>query len=396
LAKSIVQACEEIIAGHHHQYFLVDMIQGGAGTSTNMNINEVIANRVLEIMGHTKGDYDHCHPNNHINLSQSTNDAYPSALKIAIIKSNYKLIEELRRLIYMLSKKGSEFQNITKIGRTQLQDAVPITLGLEFNAYSATLAEEIDRLEDNARLFLELNMGGTAVGTGLNTPPGYTDIVIQQLQDITGLPVVAAANLVEATQDTGAFVMYSSALKRLAVKLSKICNDLRLLASGPRAGFNEINLPKVQPGSTIMPGKVNPVIPEVVNQIAFKVIGNDLTITLAAEAGQLQLNAMLPIIAESMFASIDMLCKGMKTLTDRCVSGIRANEKRCRDLVENSIGVVTALSPELGYESCSRLANRALKEDKRIYDLVIEEGLLTENRLNELLNIERMVGLPIR
>jgi aspartate ammonia-lyase len=394
VADAIVQACNEILNGKYHEQFLVDMIQGGAGTSTNMNANEVIANRAIEILGHKKGEYNHCHPNNHVNCSQSTNDTYPSALKIAIMKSNTQLIAELGGLIYAFREKAIEFHDIIKMGRTQLQDAVPITLGQEFDAYSITLEEEVERLEQNAQLFLELNMGGTAIGTSINIIPGYIEKVIAQLKVITGLPVVSAANLVEATQDTGAFVMYSSALKRLAVKTSKICNDLRLLSSGPRAGFNEINLPKVQPGSSIMPGKVNPVIPEVMNQIAYKVIGNDLTVTLAAEAGQLQLNVMLPVIAQSLFESIEMLCKGMSTLKQRCVAGITANEKQCREMVENSIGLVTALSPVLGYELCSELAKAALAEDKGIYELVLEKDLLSEDQLNELLSLEKMAGRP--
>ena len=392
VANVIKQACKEILEGHYNEQFVVDMIQGGAGTSTNMNANEVIANRALEILGREKGDYDICHPNNHVNCSQSTNDAYPTALKIAVIKSNQVLIAELRELIRAFGSKADEFKDVIKMGRTQLQDAVPITLGQEFEAYAVTLDEEVDRLEETAQLFLEMNMGGTAVGTGINTKPGYRRLVIEQLRLFSGLPVSLASNLVESTQDTGAFVMYSSALKRLSVKLSKICNDLRLLSSGPRAGLNEINLPKVQPGSSIMPGKVNPVIPEVMNQITYKVIGNDLTITLAAEAGQLQLNVMLQIIAQSLFWSIEMLCKGMSTLKSRCIVGITANRDRCRELVENSIGLVTVLVPVLGYETCSDLAKEALADNKGIYELVLEKELLSHEELNKLLSLESMVG----
>jgi aspartate ammonia-lyase len=282
---AIVRACNEIINGKFHSNFTVDMIQGGAGTSTNMNANEVIANRALEILGHQRGQYQYCHPNNHVNLSQSTNDAYPTAIKIALINSNKSIVKVLKELISSFRKKGEEFAHVIKMGRTQLQDAVPMTLGQAFEAYATTLEEEIQRLNENARLFLEVNMGATAIGTGINCDPEYAGLVIRHLQAVTGLKIINAHNLVEATQDTGAFVMYSSALKRTAIKLSKISNDLRLLSSGPRAGFNEINLPPMQPGSSIMPGKVNPVIPEVVNQIAFKVIGNDLTVSLAAEAG---------------------------------------------------------------------------------------------------------------
>jgi aspartate ammonia-lyase len=367
------------------------MIQGGAGTSTNMNANEVIANRALEIMGFEKGDYQHCHPNNHVNLSQSTNDAYPTALKIANCYSNQKLMVVLQELVNSFRKKGQEFAHVIKMGRTQLQDAVPMTLGQEFEAYACTLEEEIVRLEQNARLFLEVNMGGTAIGTGINADPKFPEIVINYLWEITGLPVTLAKNLVEETQDTGSFVMYSSTVKRLAVKLSKICNDLRLLSSGPRAGFNEINLPKMQPGSSIMPGKVNPVIPEVVNQIAFKVIGNDLVVTLAAEAGQLELNVMEPIIAQSTFESIEMLKNGMATLKYKCIDGITANEDVCRWHVENSIGLVTALNPVLGHEKCDILAKEALETRKSLVELALEKKWLTQEELEEILSPENMI-----
>ena len=390
--KAIVQACEEIIRGKFHNHFIVDMIQGGAGTSTNMNANEVIANRALEIMGYEKGQYEYCHPNTHINLSQSTNDAYPTSIKIALIKSNEALIVVLKELIKSFHDKAIEFEFVIKMGRTQLQDAVPMTLGQEFEAYAVTLDEEIQRLEENVNLFLEVNMGGTAIGTGINVKPGYSDKVINHLRKITGLKVKNAKNLVEATQDTGAFVMYSSAIKRLAIKLSKISNDLRLLSSGPRAGFNEINLPPMQPGSSIMPGKVNPVIPEVVNQIAFKVIGNDITVTMAAEAGQLELNVMEPVIVQSIFESIEMLKNGMSTLRSRCIEGITANPENCRGMVENSIGLVTALNPVLGYETCTKLAKEALERNIGVYDLVIEKKLLTNKKLNKLLKPENMIN----
>ena len=391
ITDAIVQACSEIINGKYHFHFVVDMIQGGAGTSTNMNANEVIANRALEILGYEKGEYEHCHPNNHVNLSQSTNDAYPTSVKIALIYSNKKLIEVLQLLIYTFKNKAIEFKQIIKMGRTQLQDAVPMTLGQEFEAYAATLAEEIERLEQNAKLFLEVNMGATAIGTGINSEPDYSDKVVTQLRDITGLNIVLAANLIEATQDTGAFIMYSSAIKRLAVKLSKICNDLRLLSSGPRTGFHEINLPPMQPGSSIMPGKVNPVIPEVVNQIAFKVIGNDLTVTLAAEAGQLQLNVMEPVIVHCLFESIEMLKNGMTTLASKCISGITANEKHCREMVENSIGLVTALTPALGHDICNTLAKDALENNRSVYQLVIERKLLSKEELDSILQPENMI-----
>jgi len=392
ITDAIIQACQEIISGKYHGHFVVDMIQGGAGTSTNMNANEVIANRALEILGYEKGDYKYCHPNNHVNLSQSTNDAYPTSVKIALINSNKKLVEVLISLIESFRKKAVEFSNVIKMGRTQLQDAVPMTLGQEFEAYAVMLGEEIQRLEQNSKLFLEVNMGATAIGTGINAEPGYGEKCIIHLREITKLDIVIAANLVEATQDTGAFIMYSSAVKRLAVKLSKICNDLRLLSSGPRTGFNEINLPPMQPGSSIMPGKVNPVIPEVVNQIAFKVIGNDLTVTLAAEAGQLQLNVMEPVIVQSIFESIEMLKNGMTTLKYKCIDGITANVKRCRDLVEGSIGIVTALNPVLGYEISTTLAKEALETNRGVYELVLEKNLLTKEELDQLLAPENMIG----
>ncbi len=391
IAEGIYQACEEIINGKWHTHFVVDMIQGGAGTSTNMNANEIIANRALEFMGCEKGDYDHCHPNNHVNLSQSTNDVYPTALEVAFYRSNRKLVADLKELIYSFRRKANEFSHVIKMGRTQLQDAVPMTLGQEFESFAETLGEEIDRLNENANLFLEVNLGGTAIGTGINADPKYRELAVAHLEEITGFPVKLATNLVEATQDTGSFVMFSSAVKRLAVKLSKICNDLRLLSSGPRAGLNEINLPKMQPGSSIMPGKVNPVIPEVVNQIAYKVIGNDLTVTCAAEAGQLQLNVMEPVIAQSIFESMEMLKNGMESLRFRCIDGITANEEICRAQVESSISLVTALNPVLGYEVCSSLAKEALETDRRVYDLVLEKKLLTKEKLDDLLKPENMI-----
>lgn len=392
VAEAIYTACEEIINGKMHTHFVVDMIQGGAGTSTNMNGNEVIANRALEIMGKKKGEYEFCHPNNHINLSQSTNDVYPTALEVAFVYSSQKIITVLKELIWSFRRKANEFSQVIKMGRTQLQDAVPMTLGQEFESYAVTLEEEVDRLEENAKLFLEVNLGGTAIGTGLNADPKYRKLAVKHLAEITGLPLKLASNLVEATQDTGSFVMFSSAVKRLAVKLSKICNDLRLLSSGPRAGFNEINLPKMQPGSSIMPGKVNPVIPEVVNQIAFKVIGNDLTVTMAAEAGQLELNVMEPVIAQSIFESIEMLKNGMATLKHRCIDGITANEGECREMVERSIGLVTALNPVIGYEASTEVAKEALESGRKVYDLVLEKGLLTKEKLDEMIKPENMIG----
>ena len=396
IADAITRACEELREDRFNEQFVVDMVQGGAGTSTNMNANEVIANRALELLGHHKGEYSYCHPNNHVNLSQSTNDAYPTAVRIALARSIDSAVTSLQELIAAFHAKGEEFADIIKMGRTQLQDAVPMTLGQEFEAYAATLTEEIDRLKTNMRLFYEINMGATAIGTGINADPDYAELCTKHLREITGLPLTKAANMIEATSDTGAFIMNSSALKRLAVKLSKICNDLRLLSSGPRCGLNEIglaefNLPARQPGSSIMPGKVNPVIPEVVNQVAFRVIGNDLAITLASEAGQLELNVMEPIIVLSLFENIEMLVNAMNTLREKCIVGITANPEVCRRMVYNSIGLVTALNPYLGYETSTMLAKEALQSGKGIYDLVLEHKLMDEEELNKILRPENMV-----
>ena len=392
VAEAIVAAGQQILAGELHEHFVLDMLQGGAGTSTNMNANEVIANRASELLGGVRGAYHPVHPNNHVNKSQSTNDAYPTAIKLAICESNELLLAALRQLIDAFRGKGAEFAGVLKMGRTQLQDAVPMTLGQEFEAYAVTLGEEIERLSENVRLFYEVNMGGTAIGTGIAANPHFAAKVVPHLRQLTGYPIVSAANLVESTQDTGAFVMFSSALKRLAVKLSKICNDLRLLSSGPRTGFGEIQLPPMQPGSSIMPGKVNPVIPEVVNQIAFKVIGNDLAVTLAAEAGQLELNVMEPLIAQSILESIEILRNGILTLESRCVRGILANREVCLDYVRRSIGLVTALVPVLGYEICTELARDALMQNRGIYELVLERGLLSEDALKDILDPSKMVG----
>jgi len=391
ITEAICAACDEIINGRWHKHFMVDMIQGGAGTSTNMNANEVIANRALEIMGHKRGEYQYCHPNNHVNLSQSTNDAYPSAVHLAMYMSNINLIKRLESLIESFKNKAKEFENILKMGRTQLQDAVPMTLGQSFSAYASTLEEEIGRLNYNANTFLEVNMGATAIGTGICSVPEYKFYVSVMLREITGFDIQLAENLVEATQDTSAFVMYSSALKHLAIKLSKICNDLRLLSSGPRAGINEINLPPMQPGSSIMPGKVNPVIPEVVNQIAFKVMGNDLTVAMASEAGQLELNVMEPVIVQSLFESVEMLKNGMDTLKYKCIDGITANKSICENYVLNSIGLVTALNPYIGYEKSTIVAKEALETNRGVYELVLEKGFLTKQQLDEILKPENMI-----
>lgn len=392
VTKAIEQACNELIEGKFQEHFPTDMIQGGAGTSINMNANEVIANRALEIMGYEKGDYDHCSPNDHINLSQSTNDAYPTSINLAIIMMNQSLVEYLRKLVVAFRNKGKEFENVIKMGRTQLQDAVPMTLGQEFEAFAATLEEEIGRLNNLSGLFLEINMGGTAIGTGINAPAEYAKVCTEKLAKLTGLPFVSAPNLVEASPDTGSYVIYSSALKRMAVKLSKICNDLRLLSSGPRAGFNEINLPKMQPGSSIMPGKVNPVIPEVVNQVCFKVYGNDLTVTFAAEAGQLQLNVMEPVLCQSIIESIVFLERALETLRTKCVEGITANEEVCRNMVMNSIGIITALNPHIGYKNSTKVAKEALETGKSVYDLILEKNILPKERLDELLDPANMLA----
>ncbi|OBS14699.1 aspartate ammonia-lyase [Elizabethkingia miricola] len=390
--KNIATACDEIIAGKMHEEFPTDMIQGGAGTSMNMNANEVIANRALELMGHEKGEYQFCSPNDHVNLSQSTNDAYPTAIRIALYNLNKTLVERLELLIQSFKKKADDLKDVIKMGRTQLQDAVPMTMGQEFNAFANTLQEEIARLNTNADLFLETNMGATAIGTGLNAHPDYAVKCTENLAKISGADVVLASDLVEATPDTGAYVIYSSAMKRMAVKLSKICNDLRLLASGPRAGLYEINLPKMQPGSSIMPGKVNPVIPEVVNQVCFKVIGNDLTVTFAAEAGQLQLNVMEPVLTQSIMESIRFLKNAMDTLREKCIDGITANKEVCLNMVKNSIGIVTALNPYIGYKNSTKIAKEALDTGKSVYDLVLEHELLSKEKLDEILAPENMLN----
>jgi aspartate ammonia-lyase len=387
-ADAIAAAAEEIKAGRLHQEFVVDVIQGGAGTSTNMNANEVIANRALELMGRAKGDYGFLHPNQHVNMSQSTNDVYPTALKLAAYSGILRLVEAMAVLRGAFEAKSEEFKDIVKMGRTQLQDAVPMTLGQEFSTYAVMLGEDEARLQEAVLLICEINMGATAIGTGINSHPDYAPLVRRHLQATTGIPVVTAANLVEATQDCGSFVQLSGVLKRVAVKLSKTCNDLRLLSSGPRVGLNEINLPPMQAGSSIMPGKVNPVIPEVVNQIAFEVIGNDVTVTFAAEAGQLQLNAFEPIIAHSLFKSVNHLRAGCLTLATRCVSGITANREHLRRGVENSIGIVTALNPYIGYANATEIAQQALITGQSVYDLVLARKLLTPEQLDQILQPE--------
>jgi aspartate ammonia-lyase len=392
IADVIVRAAREVRAGRHHEHFLVDMLQGGAGTSSNMNANEVIANRALELLGRRRGDYDVVHPNTHVNLSQSTNDVYPTAVRIALHASIESLRAAMRSLADAFLAKGEEFSRILKMGRTQLQDAVPMTLGQEFSAFGHTILEDVDRLGETLPLLREINMGATAIGTGITAPPGYADRVRQILVTITGLPLITAPDLVEATGDTGVFVQASGVLKRCAVKLSKICNDLRLLSSGPRAGLNEINLPAMQPGSSIMPGKVNPVIPEVVNQVCFDVIGGDVTVTLAAEAGQLQLNVFEPVIAFRLIRGTEALRNACTVLRERCVTGITANPDRLRWFVENSIGVVTALVPVIGYEAATDIAKTALESGRSVYDIVGERGLMTRAELDEALDPAKMTA----
>ncbi|MGO4250323.1 aspartate ammonia-lyase [Micrococcaceae bacterium Sec5.1] len=392
-AGAIEQACQDVMDGMLQEQFMVDVIQGGAGTSSNMNANEVIANRALEILGHPKGDYSKLHPNDHVNLSQSTNDVYPTAVNLATIFSVKELLLALEELELAFAEKGREFRTVVKMGRTQLQDAVPMTLGQEFGGYAVTIAEDRARLDESHMLIHEINLGATAIGTGLNAPVGYADAACRHLAEITGLPLLTSADLIEATQDVGAFVHLSGVLKRVAVKLSKICNDLRLLSSGPRAGLGEINLPAVQSGSSIMPGKINPVIPEVVSQVAYEVIGNDVTVTMAAEAGQLQLNAFEPIIVHSLHKSISHLEAACRTLTARCVRGITANTERLRLTVEQSIGLVTALNPHIGYASATAIAQEALATGKGVAELVLEHGLLTAAQLEELLSPERLANL---
>ncbi|MCT4352425.1 aspartate ammonia-lyase [Streptomyces sp. Je 1-79] len=395
-AAAIVTACREIRAGKLHEQFVVDVVQGGAGTSTNMNANEVVANRALELLGHAKGEYRHLHPNEDVNLSQSTNDVYPTAVRIAAITAVHGLLQATAVLQDAFAEKAFEFRDVLKMGRTQLQDAVPMTLGQEFSTYAVMLDEDRNRLAEAVELIHEINLGATAIGTGLNAPAAYAETARRHLAAITGMPLVTSANLVEATQDCGAFVQLSGVLKRLAVKLSKTCNDLRLLSSGPRAGLNEINLPAVQAGSSIMPGKVNPVIPEVVNQVAFEVIGNDMTITMAAEGGQLQLNAFEPIILHSLAKSITSLRAACLTLAERCVVGITANVDELRAAVENSIGLATALNPYIGYTAATAIAKEALLTGRGVAELTLEKGLLPAERIAELLTPERLTGAEVR
>ncbi|OYU97777.1 MAG: aspartate ammonia-lyase [Bacteroidetes bacterium B1(2017)] len=393
ITEAICYGCDQLIAGKYEDQFVSDLIQGGAGTSCNMNANEVIANIGLEYLGKKKGEYDFLHPNNHVNCSQSTNDAYPTAFRIALYMKMTDYLKILESLEQAFRAKGVEFNRVLKMGRTQLQDAVPMTLGQEFNAYATTIGEDIERLKEAQKLILEVNMGATAIGTRVNAPEGYPELCVEYLQKESGIPVSLAPDLIEATGDTGAYVQIMGTLKRNAIKISKICNDLRLLSSGPRTGFNEINLPPRQPGSSIMPGKVNPVIPEVVNQSCFYVIGQDLTVTMAAEAGQLQLNVMEPIIAFAMFTSLEYLGNAIISLVDKCVVGITANVDRCAEMVMNSIGIVTQLNPILGYEESASIAGEALKTGKSVHDIVVvERKLIDQSKWDEIFSIENLIN----
>lgn len=389
--NAISQACREILDGKHHEHFPVDMIQGGAGTTTNMNANEVIANRALEIMGYERGDYKHCSPNDHVNCAQSTNDAYPTAIHFGLYYTHLELLKHFEKLIESFEKKAKEFAGIIKMGRTQLEDAVPMTLGQTFSGFASILRNEIKNLNFAAEEFLTVNMGATAIGTGICAEPGYAEKCVAALGKITGFKVVLSDDLVGATSDTSCLVGYSQAMKRVAVKMNKICNDLRLLASGPRCGLGEFNLPARQPGSSIMPGKVNPVIPEVMNQICYKVIGNDVCVTMSGEAAQMELNAMEPVMAQCCFESAELLMNGFDTLRTLCIDGITANKEKCISYVHNSIGIVTALNPIIGYKNSTKIAKKAMETGKGVYDIVLEDDILDKKDLDEILKPENMI-----
>lgn len=390
IAEAIVKACDEIVEGKLHEEFIVDPIQGGAGTSINMNANEVIANRAIEILGGQKGDYSIVHPNDHVNCGQSTNDVIPTAGKMTSLKLLKNAKKELERLHKAFCEKGEEFDSIIKMGRTQMQDAVPIRLGQEFKAYSVAIQRDINRMEKAQEEMRTLNMGGTAIGTGINADEAYLKRIVPNLAQISGMEFVQAYDLIDATQNLDPFVAVSGAVKACAVTLSKIANDFRLMSSGPRCGFGEINLPAKQNGSSIMPGKVNPVIPEVVNQVAFNIIGNDVTITMAAEAGQLELNAFEPIVFYCLFQSIDTLAYAVETFVDNCVKGITANKERCKELVDNSVGIVTAICPHVGYAKAASLAKTAIRTGVPVRKLILDEGLLNEEELEEILDVKNM------
>ena len=388
----IEKACQAVLDGKYHDQFQVDWYQGGAGTSTNMNANEVLANVGLELGGHKKGEYQYLEPHDDLNMSQSTNDSYPTAIKVALLLRNDRLVAELEQLVAAFRAKGNAFIDVVKMGRTEMQDAVPMTVGQEFHAFAAALEGEIQLLRDAEKSLYAVNMGATAIGTGLNAPAGYAEKCVAHLAQVTGLPIRLAPDLIEATQDTQAFVLYSSCMKSLAIKLSKVCNDLRLLSSGPRCGLREINLPAKQPGSSIMPGKVNPVIPEVVNMVCFRVIGSDLTVSLAAEGGQLQLNVFEPVIAACIFEAQTMFMNAARTLWVHCVEGITANVDIMRHYVDYSIGTVTALNPVIGYDKATELAAEAMKTGRGILELIREKKILTEKQIAEVLDPAAMTG----
>lgn len=393
VADAVMKACDKLIAGEYADQFVTDLIQGGAGTSINMNANEVIANVALEILGKPKGEYSTVSPNDHVNCSQSTNDAYPTAFRLALIVRLREFAEALKALQEAFAAKGKEFSRVLKMGRTHLQDAVPMSLGSEFNGFATTIGEEIERVMESRNLLREINLGATAIGTRVNTPSNYPDLVTKYLSEFSGIDFVLASDLIEATSDTGAYVQLSGVLKRTAVKMTKICNDLRMLASGPRCGLNEILLPQLQPGSSIMPGKVNPVIPEVVNQTCFLVIGLDTTVTLAASAGQLQLNVMEPVIGFSLFTSIGTLQNAIRSLTLNCVAGIKANAERTKDYVMNSVGIVTQLSPILGYKQCAEIAREAFLENKSVHDIAVKgKKLITQDKWDEVFSFENLIN----
>ena len=392
VAAAIIYGCDRLIEGEMRSQFPIDFIQGGAGTSTNMNANEVIANLALEHLGRPKGDYELVNPNDHVNFGQSTNDVYPTALRLALIMRLSSYSNALRQLELALVRKGAEFREVLKMGRTHLQDAVPMALGDELHGWGTTIGEEVSRIAESRLLLHEINLGATAIGTSVTAPPGYPQLATRYLSTLTGLQFVLSQDLVEATSDTGVFVQLSGVLKRTAVKLTKICNDLRLLASGPRAGLNEINLPQLQPGSSIMPGKVNPVIPEVVNQTSFLVIGLDTTVTLAASAGQLQLNVMEPVIAYALFTSIRAMENAVNSLRENCVEGITANAERTRDMVLNSLSIVTLLKPVLGYELCAEIAREGYRENKSLRQIVVDERkLIAQERWDEIFSFRNLI-----
>ncbi len=393
-SEAIQAACDDLLAGKYHDQFPIDMIQGGAGTSTNMAANEVIANLALERMGHNRGEYEFCSPNDVVNGSQSTNDAYPCAIHMAMYLEHQELVAHLEQLIASLDKKAKEFASIIKMGRTQLQDAVPMTLGQTFGGFADALRLEVKNLNEAAREFLVHNMGATAIGTGICSKPGYSKACDKALREVTGWNVSLADNLIEATSSTACMVQYSGAMKRLSIRVNKICNDLRLMSSGPRCGLNEIHLPERQPGSSIMPGKVNPVIPEVMNQVNYKVIGNDLCITMGADNAQLELNVMEPVMAYTLFESAHLLMNGFDTLRTLCIDGIIANEARCKELVQGSIGIVTMLNPIIGYKQSTKIAKEAAETGRGVYELILEHKLLTKEELDKVLAPANM-GEPV-